>query len=445
MNNTSSIIEFKLFDEKYCFNTQNVAYVFELEEYNDVGGFHDAVIGLTKYNNDIMLLIDTAKLYSNKSLDMSKEKSVIVIYDAVENRHYGMLVDEIIKLEEVEDANPSVSLSTKEMIIKHYKDEKQHTLINEIYPLPLLLKHHIPAMTSLHFNKNQNIPMHTSTTTKHYLLVRIDKHFYAVASEYVKEVLENEFSMFTMQENIRDVKGAIALREEIVQVIDFQNAQKNDLLILEHNGLKMALEVDEVYDIEDFDTEKIEYIKDSPTNIEAFYNHNEQVIAILNPLYYLQEKSSPKTKKSDIPSTVNSFNYQEYLIFYIDKKAYSISMQNVRQVIESETLAKTNSSAIAAKEYIKFLTTWNHQAVSVIKLDTFLHVNTKETATQIIFVESDKKIMAFLVDDIDNIVYLDKSAVSEIKCNHTEIISGAIMYNDEVIVTLNEKFLAGLV
>ena len=83
--------------------------------------------------------------------------------------------------------------------------------------------------------------------------------------------------------------------------------------------------------------------------------------------------------------------------------------------------------------------------MSVIKLDSFLGVTTRADETQIVFIQSNKKIVAFLVDDIDNIVYLDKSAISEVKSQESDIVSGAIVYNDEIIVKLNEKFLTGLV
>jgi len=441
---STAVIEFKLLEERYCFNTVDVAYVFELEEYSKVNSFHDAVIGITKYNSDVMLLIDTAKLYSGKTLDMAKEKSVIVIHDKDASRYYGMLVDEIIKLEEVEKANPSVNLSTKDMIINHYKDEHENIIVNEIYPLSLLEKYNIPAMTSQHFNKGEDTEIQ-SRHTNHYLIVRIGKRLYALASKYVKEVLENEFEIFDIKNSKTDIKGAIALRNEIVQVVDFEDPGKHDIVILEHNNLKIAFEVDEVYDIEDFQTDKIEYLDDPSMNIEALYNHDEKVIAILNPLYYFSKKSKKNEhKKETIRQEVLGDN-QEYLIFYFANKKYSIGMEHVRQVIESETLAKTHSSAIAANDYIEFIATWNHQAVSVIKLDSFLGVTTQANETQVVFVESNKKIVAFLVDDIENIVYLDRRVVSEIKSEESGIISGAIIYNDEIIVKLNENFLTRLI
>ena len=443
----ASVIEFKLLGETYCFNTRHVSYVFELEEFNPTHGFHDAVKGITKYNNDVMLLIDTATLYSGKNLSMEGEKSVIVIHDA-KGMYYGMLVDEIVKLEEVEEANPTLDLNTEEMIINHYKDPDEDLIVNEIFPLPLLEKYHIPAMATLHLNNEQTKQLTQETKqskTGNYLLFKVHQKFYAVASKYVKEVLENDFNIFELSDEVEGVKGAIALRNEVVQVVDLGAKKGEDLVILERKGSVVALEVDTVYDIEDFTISLIEYLDDPKSDIQAFYNHNGDVIAILNPRHFLDNKALSRGSNNSSENTLEHNNeMQEYLIFYIDHKKYSIAMGSVRQVVESDAISKTHSSAIGQEEDVVYLATWNHHAINVFKLDNMLQTTTKEEDTQIIFIESDGKYGAFLVDDIENIVYLKESAVSHVMCKEQNIISGAILYEDEVIAKINENYLIGL-
>ncbi len=444
----ASVIEFKLFEETYCFNTNHISYVFELEDFNPTYGFHEAVKGITKYNHDVMLLIDTAKLYSDKSLNMEEGKSVIVIHDTAGMR-YGMLVDEIVKLEEVETANPSVDLSTEDMIINHYKDPSDGIIINEIFPLPLLEKYNIPAMSPLQLTKRDNTQSTKSqiqTKTANYLLFQVNEKFYAVASKYIKEVLENEFHIFELEDEVKGIKGAIALREEVIQVVDLQAKKGEDLVLLEYKGAKVALEVDAVYDIEDFTISLIEYLDKEKGDIEAFYNHKGDVIAILNPHYFLQHKTlSTESNETASTSQQERKEMQEYLIFYIETKKYSIAMKAVRQVVESDAISKTQSSALGKERDIAYLTTWNKHALSILKLDNMLQVTTKKEDTQIIFIESDGCYGAFLVDEIENIVYLDTSEISQITSKEESIISGAILYEEEVIAKINEKFLVGVV
>jgi chemotaxis signal transduction protein len=173
----TSVLEFKLFEDVFCFNTQDVEYVFELEEYEKLKGFHSSVIGITKYNNDVMLLIDTAKLYSDRFLDLETQKSVVVIRDE-ENKHYGMIVDEITKLEEIERVKLSVDLSTEDMVINHYKDKEADEIVTEIYPHPLFKKYDIPAMAVLAEKQLKESAVKSIQNTQSYLLFTINEQNY---------------------------------------------------------------------------------------------------------------------------------------------------------------------------------------------------------------------------------------------------------------------------
>ena len=437
----TSIVEFKLFDELYCFNTEHVKYVYELEEYREVKGCSDAVVGIGKYNSDIILLVDTAKLYSDKSLDIKTAKSVIVVPDK-EGLLYGLLVDEIIKLEEVEAVQTTINLNTQEMIVNHYRENDN--IVNEIYPLPLLEKHNIKAIASLHLHQEEHI-YEDKNEHKNYLLFKSGGKSFAIDSKYVKEVLENEFEIFEL-DVLEDSKiiGVIALRDEIVQLFDFNSKEKNDILILENKGQKIALGVDKVYDIEDFSTERIDYLSSkNSNNIEAFYNKNGSVVVILNPHYYFQEQNDRNKKhKKEEDLSLYSNREQEFLIFYIEKEKFALSMQYVRQVVESDSVTKTHSSAVGAKEDVAFLTTWNKRAVQVFNLKKYLKNSVKESQSEIVFIEVANNFVAFLVDEIENIIYLEKDAIGQMK--EDDIISGAIVHNNEVIVQLNAKYLVKL-
>lgn len=226
----TSVVEFRLFNEIYCFNTDHVKYVYELDTYRSVHGIHAAVIGIGKYNKDTMLLIDTAKLYNGKSLDMQKEKSVIVVPDE-NGMLYGMLVDEIVKLEEVEVVETSLDLNNKEMIVNHFKEND--TLVNEVYPIPLLKKYHIPAITSRDTHSSEH-SLQDKSSRRNYLLFRVGNALYAIASFYVREVLENEFDRFALPKESNSLyKGAIALRDEVVTLVNFGAKERRDLIVIE--------------------------------------------------------------------------------------------------------------------------------------------------------------------------------------------------------------------
>jgi len=440
-----SVLEFKLFEDIYCFNAEHVQYVFELESYNEAKGFHESVVGITKYNSNIMLLVDTAKLYSGKSLDFSKEKSVVVIgYDDI---FYGMIVDEIVQIEELQEASPTLNLNSEEMVVNHYK--KQDDFIQEVDPLPLLKKFAIPAMAHLlthqeYASEEEQIAEDRESTF--YLLFRVSKKYFAIESQYVKEVVEYSHNVFDLTSETKHIKGAIAIRDDVLQILDINEEAetKEDVVVISYEGEDAAIVVDEVYDIEEFSTQEIEHLDSVVDGICGFCKHNEEIIAFLSLDYFIKSsKESHKevSKKGGVKSHVQ----REYLVFWMDARRYCLEMKYVRQVMETQALAKTESSAIVTSENVAFLATWNHHAVSIVTLEKLMDLSIDIDNSQTIFIEVEGSVVAFLVQDIENIVYLHEDEVSMVRSEQQSIINGAILYENEVITNLNAKFLTQLV
>jgi chemotaxis signal transduction protein len=82
--------------------------------------------------------------------------------------------------------------------------------------------------------------------------------------------------------------------------------------------------------------------------------------------------------------------------------------------------------------------------VNILRLDKELGFECKKENTQSIFIEYKKHIVAFIVHDIDNIVYLNEEDISEASATQESLINGAIIYNNEVIVKLNAQYIASL-
>lgn len=440
----TSVLEFKLLDDVFCFNTKDVEYVFDLESYEEVQGFHKSVIGITKYNSDVMLLIDTAKLYSDKTLDLSEQKSVVVIKDE-EHRHYGMLVDEITKLEEIESVKLSVDLSTDDMVVNHYKDKEEDEIVSEIHPLPLFQKYKIPAMATQVIQEEKKRKEISSKTEQSYLLFTVNDNSYAIASKYVKEVLEKDADFFELQESSSHIKGAMAVREEVIPIAEIEESQNSsDILVLEIAGEKLGIEVDEVYDIENFVLNKIEKIEKNESGVSAFYNHNGKVIAIVDPSIFINKESMTKEEKISKEENTKQVDKFDYLLFVIDGKKFSIDMSYVRQVIETDSLQKTQSSSIVASDNVEFITTWNRKAVNIIRLDHELNIECKQKESQSIFIECDGHMVAFMVHDIDNIVYINKEDITKSSSSDKALVDGAILHKNEVVVKLSEKYISTL-
>jgi chemotaxis signal transduction protein len=437
----ASVLEFKLFEDTFCFNTEHIEYVFELESYQELKGFHDSVVGVTRYNEDVIPLIDTAKLYSNKSLDLEREHSVVVIRDEKQSL-YGMIVDEIIKLEELESVSASLNLNSDDLVINHYKEKEGGDIVNEIHPLPLLKKYAIAAMATVQERSEAEEELNGQESTN-YLLFKIAQHSYAVASHFIKEVLENDLEVFELENATDKIKGAIAVRDEVIplaKLVESPNA--NDIVVMELGDKKVAIVVDEVYDIENFSDRKVEKLATAKSAVTAFYNHNGDVVAIIDPHFYIDEKQDKVLSKESETAEVLQAK-DDYLIFMLDETKYSINMESVRHVLETDSLVKTQSSSMVTNSNIEFIATWNGHAINILNMKNLLKLE-GENSSQTIIIESGGHLVAFMVQDIDNIVYLKRSEVSSMNTDGKSLIDGAIVYNSEVIVKLSEAYLASM-
>lgn len=424
-----SVLEFMLKDELYCFNTTIIEYVFELEDYEKLEGISPTIKGIARHNSEAIPLIDTLQLFSvESSLNMNTDKSVIVISEEGGGR-YGMLVDEIIQIEELEIAPVSVDLSSEELIINHYK--KRDKIINEIVPLPLLHKHTIPSFSKETLTQYKQY----SSDKQEYVLCKIEKSLYAIEAIYVDEVIEFEGEFFAQESH--KFHGAIAVRNQAIQVAKMGKFEGSDLLIVQKDGATFGIRASEILDIEHIESSQIQEIsQESQEKIAGYYNLNEHVIAIVNLEHFLLRKSSVKNhKKQESEHVVDK---EAHLIFTIDNREFALDMSHIRQVIQVEEVAKTKSSALGLENStIEFIMQYNHKGVDVIKLDRALDLNTMDDG-EIILIEYEKKVRGILIDFIDDIYYAEPKDVTRASSD-TLLLHGALFKEEKVVAILNPK------
>ncbi len=431
-----SVLEFRLLGELYCINSQKIEYVFELEEYSQIEAFCSCVWGIAKYNDDLMILVDTANLYnSNKKLSKELPKSVVVVEDEG-GFNYGLVVDEIVGTEDVEEAISGAPLSHEDSVIKHYKAKDK--IVNEIDPLPLLEKNGIPSMGHVFLeNKEQS----GNKESVEYLLFVIDQKLFGVESVYVKEVVEATASSFFYKEP-KLFKGGVAIRERVLQIANFEVAKEpQELVVLGHEAKEFCLEVDAILGIESFEKHSVEASSEDQ-KIAGFINYNQKVVALLNPFYFFEHLQSVKESQKERSS--GTLHHDSFLLFRIDNREFCIDMKMLRSVAELESLPKTNATTLSLGEHVDFITTWNHHAVSVCLLDKLLHLTTNKEEAQVIFVQKGEKLVAFCVDSIEDIVMIEPNRVVRTKNAQDSILRGAIALDKRAVAIMNEEFILSI-
>jgi len=442
---TVSVLEFRLGEDIYCFNTDTVEYVYDLEGFEKLHAFDEAVVGIGKYNHDVMILIDTGLLFCQQPLQIDNgPKSVVVVSDT-NGGLYGMVVDEILKIEDVEKADISLNLNTEEMVINHYKEQER--LVNEIAPIPLLKSRHIPGFLR---HKEALKQTRLRTTDSEYLNVlrfRIGANCFALPSKTVREVVEKESDLFIPPDFGQTLHGAVAVRDEVVELLAIGTTPQKggQIIVLENDDVAFGLETDEIEDIDRFEKSKLIPVAEE-SFVSHFYNDGREVVGVIDPKRIVPNvPSQPIQNRLSDQKDRQTHERKGYMIFSIGTKRFAVALDNVRQVLETTRLSKTGSSAIFDDiEHIVFLATWNHRAVQILRLDGWIDTSCRpEEETLTIFLEKEKSAVGFLVDEIEDILFIQPPFISRSESTDT-LLSGAILDKKQVIPAINENFLIQL-
>ena len=440
-----SVLEFVLKGEIYCFDTRLVAYLFDLESYEKVGAFAPSVLGIGRYNDEAMVLVDTCRLYCGKPLDLQKPKSVIVISDE-RGGIYGMVVDEILKIEEVEKAEITLDMNSDSMIVNHYKDGER--IVNEIVPIPLLKKEGVPAFARKRSRHRQQEKQSSQKEASQSLLrFRIATEQYALPSRQVHEVIEKDSSLFETPSMLPKgpIRGAAAVRGEIVKVLDFPAPDRGEeLVILQAGGEAFGIEVDEVYGIDTCESRKLSPLRGNEGPISHFYHDGTHVVAVLDPGRLGLEKVAGRPKApSPLPSSGREPD-RGFLLFSIGNEEYALPISVVRQVIETDRLPRSGGGTVVeGSEDILFLTTWNHQAVQVVTIASRLGLDpVQEQGSLTIFLEKNDRAIGFLADEISDILFLAAGRIS-LASEGGGSFCGALLLEDRLVPILDADRLLG--
>ena len=441
----ASVLEFRLGEEIFCFDTAIIEYVYDLERYEPIDAFGPLVLGLARYNDDAMMLVDTHYLFRKVPLkgDDLSGFSVIVIRTESEGL-YGMVVDEIVKIEDLERADLTAPMELSDFIVQHYKNADR--LVHEIIPIPLLEKAHVPALIRRHKVQTPS----TQEANEEYdafldaVHIRVGEEHYAIDATLVKEVVERESEPFAIDEEGEKIRGAVAIRGEAVPLARLGHPTNGTTLVVIENGTAhLAIAADEIYDIRRFERSRLTpaAVKGSP--IASFINEEGRVIALVDPFWFIDTKEDRNSTVA--AKKVRASARRGAMLVRIGGRLFGLPLDRVRQVVERESLPTASTGAlIGHREDRTFLTTWQHHSIEVLDLCELLGV-TYETDPQeslAVIVETDNRFVGLLVDDIDEVHYLAPDAFLDPDEAGGGPIGGAILTPDSIVAALDLDYFA---
>ena len=294
---------FQIGKNKYAINTSNVLEIMKLPALDYPQKLPNNIVGLLKYNNFVINVVDI-RFYLNIDVTPynSHNELLIVKTDEV---ILGIVTDKIIGILPFDTAlMDQIPFVDSRMIIESlYKFNNETIFIVNIYALENLLKQHdimlpeadIPALfpqdeasKSLMAKRTRSITEKSALrlasgelhAKNKYISFNLNNDFYCIALDYVKEVLKD--TSITQVPGTPDfIEGIMNLRGDYITVINLRKflalpetttTDKKPVVIIKCNELKLALLIDKINELFEFQETNQEEFNESYYANEFIYN-----------------------------------------------------------------------------------------------------------------------------------------------------------------------------
>ena len=303
---------FRVGNNQYAINTVNVLEIMKLPALDYPQKLPKNIIGLLKYNNFVINVVDI-RFYLNIEVTpyTSHNELLIVKTDEV---IFGIVTDSIVGIlpfdTSLVDQIPFVD--NKMIIESLYKYNNETIFIVNIYSLENLLKQQA-ADETVDFDIQSLFPQDEKSKAlmakrtnsiaeksalrltsgelhakNKYISFNLNKDYYCIALDYVKEVLKD--TSITNVPGVPDfIEGIMNLRGDYITVINLKKFlslpsesinEKKPVIIIKCNELKLALLIDKINELFDYQ----EIIQDAAS--ESYYAtefiYNTTLYTVLN-------------------------------------------------------------------------------------------------------------------------------------------------------------------
>ena len=302
---------FQIGDNKYAVNTSNVLEIMKLPALDYPQKLPNNIVGLLKYNNFVINVVDI-RFYLNIDVTPynSNNELLIVKTDEV---IFGIITDKIIGILPFDTAlMDQIPFVDSKMVIESlYKYENETIFVVNIYALENLLKQHNAGLQEMDIlslcpqddvSKNvmskrtqaitEKSTMRLVSSELHvknkYISFNLNNDYYCISLDYVKEVLKD--TSITKVPGVPDyIEGIMNLRGDYITVINLKRflslsesviAEKKPVIIIKCNELKLALLIDKINELFEYQETFLDESSESYYSSEFIYN--KTLYTILN-------------------------------------------------------------------------------------------------------------------------------------------------------------------
>jgi len=441
MNIPQNILSVKIGKELYAFDGNKVEQILRVPAITKMPLTQSGLKGIASINGKIITIIDMGLVLGQSLVEESKVDARVLTIKC-DGNDYGLLVDEVLGMEGVDESNYEISKKKDVKISGLYKKgETIYQIIDECISVnSLTLLNYTPVVIDK-FEKTSSDDVSVKQThgndgaSDRFLFLTLGYEAFAISLDVAREIIFVPTHITPISEAGSGVMGMITLRGELIVAIDLKKVigvpekkEKNEdeekerrLLILSHQGKSLALLVDSISEVKDIllkDMEKLpERFADS--KIESVFKAPENIVSIVSKKYLVdvleeysieEEKITSNNKKDEESENTKDNEMSEIAVFQIAKEEFSLDIEDVQEIIKYTAITPIPE----APEFVDGVINLRGIIIPIISLPERLGFEKKiDSKSKILVCTMNGEKIGFLVDDVNEIMFIEDKYISK--------------------------------
>jgi purine-binding chemotaxis protein CheW len=452
MKNIEQVLLFSVADNLYCIDSSDVDQILRVPDVTPVPMSQSIIRGMSSVKGAMVTIIDTRFLLNKDSyIPMDSQKCRIITLN-IEGIYIALLV---------EDIRSNVILNDKD--IEHKSSEND--LVSAILSIGKDLVHLIDTeklsqmiyrfqFKSKEFSvseKSSEATIIKNLETENFLVFKMGNEQFAIETDTVREIIVRKECTTKIPEATENTLGLITLRNEVLVAIDFRqyfkiegiDSHENRYIILHYNDQSIALLVDSVLEIKDFEIKNFQAIpeKFKDRHITGVIEVGDDLISIVDKKEVLKLVSSYENTVSNDEvdeseedifgdgeiELISSGDEIEIVTFILSGEEYAFDINSVEEIIRYTDITIVPETS----ELLKGIINLRGQIIPVVSLHKRLNMKERICPdSKIIISKINSKKIGFIVDNITEIFEVSSQYIKNSENNRDSVFSDVVILDN---------------
>lgn len=439
-----SVVTFRIGQSHFGVPIRIVKWIVDVEKIFPVTMMPEYILGEIEQNGDLYFLVCLERLLAIGTCKSDPVgKSAIIL--GVGDREFAILVDEIEKIEEMEQVR------NREDKIEFVKDND--TVVEILKDSFFTQLHHIPAIKpNFHKQKEELLQEQTQERDEQsFLLFFVGEELFGIDAAIVEfvEVIEDakkgvQIPKEPFLEGVYIVKNRLMYLLNLAKYLKLSPVGIENILVIREHNSYLGIGVGEISNIASVAKDELNFTKADDVSC-CFFLYGDRVVTVLQNSYFhaLCKEYGIISHKQDNKQKRGGGETKEFVIVGVGQEELALPMEEIASLHELDEVHITRS--LEHKEALEGIVAIDAASYLLFDLERMVENKADEEGSLILVMRSteDGKIFeyALRIRDIKQIIQADVRDVYEVYSQEEQFIKGTVNLGKKVYNILNTRWI----